>query len=121
MRLGRHLPSVALVAALLLLPRPGHTNGGDLPPQILLEGFVKPAGDHLHLVVPRGAPAIWTWCGSTSGSTTRPPRRGATSSCSRTTTASFRHGAPRRSPFRRIAPSTAMPARRSTSLAGACR
>src|SRR5207247_10240438 len=51
MRLGHHLPSVALVAALLLLPRPGHTNGGDLPPQILLEGFVKPEGDHLHLVV----------------------------------------------------------------------
>ena len=50
-RLGHHLPSVALVAALLLLPRPGHTNGGDLPPQILLEGFVKPEGDHLHLVV----------------------------------------------------------------------
>src|SRR2546422_3524653 len=50
-RLGHHLPSVALVAALLLLPRPGHTNGGDLPPQILLEGFVKPEGDRLHLVV----------------------------------------------------------------------
>src|SRR5256712_13752169 len=50
-RLGPPLPSVALVAALLLLPRPGHTNGGDLPPQILLEGFVKPEGDRLHLVV----------------------------------------------------------------------
>src|SRR2546422_5102267 len=50
-RLGHYLPSVALVAALLLLPRPGHTNGGDLPPQILLEGFVKPEGDRLHLVV----------------------------------------------------------------------
>src|SRR3989442_12315192 len=50
-RLGHHLPSVALVAALLLLPRPGHTNGGDLPPQILLQGFVKPEGARLHLVV----------------------------------------------------------------------
>src|SRR5256885_12818635 len=50
-RLGHHLPSVALVAALLLLPRPVDTNGGDLPPQILLEGFVKPEGDRLHLVV----------------------------------------------------------------------
>src|SRR2546427_9889660 len=50
-RLGHYLPSVALVAVLLLLPRPGHTNGGDLPPQILLEGFVKPEGDHLHLAV----------------------------------------------------------------------
>src|SRR5439155_14041996 len=50
-RLGHHLPSVALVGALLLLPRPGHTNGGDLPPQILLQGFVKPEGDRLHLVV----------------------------------------------------------------------
>src|SRR3989442_1561034 len=49
-RLGPYLPSVALVAALLLLPRPGHTNGGDLPPQILLEGFVKPEGAHLHPV-----------------------------------------------------------------------
>src|SRR5256712_4740128 len=50
-RLGPHLPSVALAAPRRLRPRPGHPTGGDLPPQILLEGFVKPEGDHLHLVV----------------------------------------------------------------------
>ena len=51
-RAGRTLlVSLALVVALGVVARHASANGGDLPPQILLQGFVKPEGSRLELLV----------------------------------------------------------------------
>ena len=44
------LASIALLS-LLAVPRWAAANGADLPPEVVLQGFVKPERDHLHLVV----------------------------------------------------------------------
>src|SRR5262249_53785997 len=46
----RYLWLIALLA-LLALPRWAVANGADLPPQIVLQGFLKPEGGRLHLLV----------------------------------------------------------------------
>jgi hypothetical protein len=45
------LSSIALVVALVFAAGFAHANGGDLPPQILLQGFVKPEDGRLELFV----------------------------------------------------------------------
>ena len=45
------LASIALLALLLAVPRWAPANGADLPPEALVQGFVKPERDRLHLVV----------------------------------------------------------------------
>ena len=47
----RSLSSVALVAALVLVNQFAGANGADLPPQVVLQGFVKPEDGHLELLV----------------------------------------------------------------------
>jgi HupE/UreJ protein len=47
----RSLSSLALVAALVLVHQFAGANGADLPPQVVLQGFVKPQDRRLELVV----------------------------------------------------------------------
>lgn len=42
---------IALLVALVLVPRFADANGADLPPQILLQGFLKPEDGRLQLVI----------------------------------------------------------------------
>jgi len=45
------LSLIALVVVLVFTAPPVHANGGDLPPQIVLRGFVKPEDGRLMLLV----------------------------------------------------------------------
>jgi hypothetical protein len=50
----RNLPAVLfpfVLAAALLVPRSALANGSDLPPEIILEGFIQPEGGHLRQLV----------------------------------------------------------------------
>lgn len=50
----RNLPAVLfsfVVAAVLLVPRSALANGSDLPPEITLEGYIKPEDGHLRQLV----------------------------------------------------------------------
>src|SRR2546430_15870740 len=45
------LSATALVVALTLVARFAGANGGDLPPQVLMQAFLKPEGGPLELLV----------------------------------------------------------------------
>ncbi len=45
------LSSLALVVAFVVVSRMADANGGDLPPEIRLQGFVRAEEGRLHLVV----------------------------------------------------------------------